>query len=113
MFNTDKEKAELEIKRLYKVFNYNRVDDKWNEANNHLIYNEVYFSDGVTDHTRKLLKLMNSYLSTFDPVFYQPIFEEDLIEMKKEGRVTKSQIIEQRNEWKTIMKEAISGKDRL
>lgn len=109
LWQQDKDKAVLEIHRLKKIIDYNMAEVKWYDANDYLIYNELYFSDEVTSQTRKLLDLMHQYLLNLDPVYYNPIYMDDLKEMRKENSVIKPQIEEQRKIWKAIMKKEVSG----
>ncbi|MCU1805161.1 hypothetical protein NVV31_07045 [Cytobacillus firmus] len=109
LWEQDKEKAAEEIRRLKKIIDYNKAENKWHEANDYLIYNELYFSDDVTDHSRKFLDLMYSYWLNLDPVYHMPIFMADLKEMRKDNSVIKQEIDEQRKIWKAIMKKEVSG----
>ncbi|WHY87569.1 hypothetical protein QNH39_06995 [Neobacillus novalis] len=109
LWEQDKDKAISEIHKLKKIIDYNRAENKWYEANDYLIYNELYFSDEVTDHSRKLLDLMYKYWLNLNPVYHNPIFSADLREMRKDNSVIKQEIDEQRKIWKAIMKKEVSG----
>ncbi|AMQ05915.1 hypothetical protein [Sporosarcina psychrophila] len=107
LWEQEKDKAISEIHRLKKVIDYNRAEVKWYDASDYLIYNELYFSDEVTDHSRKLLDLMYEYWLNLNPVYHMPIFATDR-EIRNDNSDTKQQINEQRKVWKAIMKKEVS-----
>lgn len=102
LWGQDKVKAISEISRLKKRIDYKRAEVKWHEANNYLLYNELYFSEEVTDQTRKLLDLMHQYW-----FFSDPIFGDMPIRKKPSG--IQMELDEQRKAWKAIMKKEVSG----
>lgn len=108
LWERDKQKAVLEIQRIKRILDYNKAESKWIEANNYLIFNELYFSEDVTKNTRQLLDLMRKYWLNLNPDYNTPIFKEDLIEMRKENSGIKVEIEKQREIWKTTMKKAVS-----
>jgi hypothetical protein len=87
---------------------FNAAEVKYYEANDYLIYNELYFSDKVTNETRKLLDLMHRYLINIDLTYTNQIFHGDLILLRKENSELKPQIEGQRKAWKAVMKKEVS-----
>ncbi|MEH7454189.1 hypothetical protein [Gottfriedia acidiceleris] len=111
IWESQKDFAITEIRRLKKTIDYNRAEIKWFDANDYLIYNELYFSDQVAEETRKLLDLMYRYWLNLDPIYQMPIYAPDLIDFNKENEELKIQIDEQRATWKTIIKKEVSGQN--
>ncbi|WP_026688802.1 hypothetical protein [Alteribacter aurantiacus] len=113
LWQQDRDKAISEIERLKNIIDYNRAEVKWYDANDYLIYNELYFSNEITDHSRKLLDLMHKYWLNLNPVYHSSTYMTDLNEMSQDNSVIKQKIDEQRKIWKVIMKKEVSGQATL
>lgn len=109
LWDKDKGNAVSEIRRIKRHIDYNIAEVKYCDANDYLIYNELYFSDAVIDETRKLLDLMHAYWLNLDPTYTNPIFQVDLIELRKSNSEIRTKIDEQRKIWKAVMKKEVSS----
>ncbi|MDF9761084.1 hypothetical protein OKW24_002857 [Peribacillus simplex] len=106
LWENDESEAISEISRLRTIIDYNRAEVKWFDANDYLIYNELYFSEEVSSQSRRFLDLMYKYWINLDPIFHNSIIIGDI---SNDNSVLKPQIDEQRKVWKAIMKKEVSG----
>lgn len=69
IWSTDKEEAKLEIYAIEKRIKYNKAKNKWYDANDYYISNNLYLSDDVVQVIHNHLENMFDYLHGLDPLY--------------------------------------------
>ncbi|MGE7762272.1 hypothetical protein [Peribacillus sp. NPDC097895] len=82
-WRVDKQSAIVKIRKMERLLNYQRAEDKLREANNFYFLNLLYISDVVSEKCKDLLANLHKYMNYLDPDLYKTQTSERLEEIKK------------------------------